>query len=85
LLSEDEEDDDDEEEGVFSFAAAPHSRHSRPRSPSSHSPVPRLGEVSAEFLAWQTAVNHLAAAFASRLARCAAAARGERAAAAKRE
>ena len=37
----------------------------------------RLGEVSAEFLAWQTAAGHLASAFSSRLARCAAAARGK--------
>lgn len=91
LLSEDDDDEEEEEVegeeqgGVQAFPPSsasppPRPRRSSPPSPPPPLPPPRLGEVSAEFLAWQTAAGHLSSAFSSRLARCAAAARGRGAA-----
>ena len=78
LLSEE---DDEEASAQAAFYSPSPNPSSRSRSSFSPSPAPpRLGEVSAEFLAWQTAASHLAAAFSSRLAWCAAAARGKEAA-----
>jgi hypothetical protein len=87
LLSEEEEEEEFDSGEVAAGVRTPSpssrssssssSRSSRSPPPLRARALPRLGEVSAEFLAWQTAAGHLASAFSSRLARCAAAARGK--------